>query len=751
VKGWFAANPMTGIAAARVTQRNAWPACRAASENAAKGVFMAAELWTKNKCLGSPEFQSFNPPERRDSTRGGNLFLNHSCMAGMTNKYAEDLILCNPAIVSNRIVEIRNSWIRMIGIFANASLLSHFKWVGKESDCVFHFLMTNALRGLLVKRWFNASWISLVVCSINIVTRGANTNSPTADLVIVGAGISGLCAALEVARAGANVTVIDGWSVFGGHAVMSSGMVCFVGTPEQEANHVHDSPELACGDFLHLGEDANRDWVRSYAQNSRREVYDWLGQLGVTHWELYPQVIPGNSVRRQHVAQGRGLGLVSPIYQECLRYPNLAWLWNTKVTGLIVESGRVSGVRTIHQRTGRTNEVRAANVLLATGGFESNLELVRSYWPHYFPGLSTDTRILLGSGVNAVGSGLELAGEVDALLARLDHQLFYSTGLVDPRDGIGRRGLHAYNRLSIWVNSQGRRFVFDGQPDPKVQMPAVLCQTPATYWAVFDAVSRPEFFVSGSDWNDTNVVQREIFANPKLAPWIKQANSLESLARAVGLPVRNLLETVRRWNEMIDRGDDVDFHRFNSSSPERLPKIGTPPFYAVQFFPLSRKSLGGVAVDLSCRVLEKQGHSIPGLYAAGEVTGLAGINGQAALEGTMLGPSIWMGRVAAKHITGTIQRALSPPLANSEASTPIEPGAPDTEKLRDWRDVLRQLISQPRPGYLHFEKAHSVVLARNDACIRCHHEALPLTLTEEQLDRRTLIKGCGYCHGGVKE
>src|SRR5215471_6301707 len=80
VKGWFAANPMTGIAAARVTQRNAWPACRAASENAAKGVFMAAELWTKNKCLGSPEFQSFNPPERRDSTRGGNLFLNHSCM-----------------------------------------------------------------------------------------------------------------------------------------------------------------------------------------------------------------------------------------------------------------------------------------------------------------------------------------------------------------------------------------------------------------------------------------------------------------------------------------------------------------------------------------------------------------------------------------------------------------------------------------------------------------------------------------------
>jgi hypothetical protein len=71
---------------------------------------------------------------------------------------------------------------------------------------------------------------------------------------------------------------------------------------------------------------------------SRREVYDWLGRLRVTHWELYPQVIPGNSVRRQHVAQGRGVGLVSPIYRQCLRYPNLTWLWNTRVTGLLIES-----------------------------------------------------------------------------------------------------------------------------------------------------------------------------------------------------------------------------------------------------------------------------------------------------------------------------------------------------------------------------------------------------------------------------
>src|SRR5437867_5829437 len=161
--------------------------------------------------------------------------------------------------------------------------------------------------------------ILLAIFSISFRARAAVTTAPQTDIVIVGAGISGLSAALEAARSGAKVMVIDMGSVFGGHAVMSSGMVCMVGTPEQAASHVTDSPELAFRDFVQFGEDANSDWSRFYARDSRREVYDWLHSLGMTDWELFPQIIPGNSVRRQHVAKGRGLGLVSPIYRECLQ------------------------------------------------------------------------------------------------------------------------------------------------------------------------------------------------------------------------------------------------------------------------------------------------------------------------------------------------------------------------------------------------------------------------------------------------
>jgi uncharacterized protein len=576
---------------------------------------------------------------------------------------------------------------------------------------------------------------------------------PQTDIVVVGAGISGLCAALEGAHHGLTVAVIDMGSVFGGHAVMSTGMVCLVGTPEQELSHVADSVELAYQDFVRFGQDANRDWARFYALNSRREVYDWLRDLGITDWELYPQIIPGNSVRRQHVAKGRGVGLVGPIYRECLRYPNLHFIWNTKVTSLIIESQRVAGVRGVHQRSGELMQVRAGAVVLATGGFESNLELVRAYWPHYFPALTTGTRILLGSGINAWGSGLQLAGNAGGALARLDHQLFYSTGLVDPRDPTGTRGLHAFNRAAIWVNARSKRFVRDGPPDPKTQMPAVLRQTPATYWAIFDAGSRPQFFVSGSDWNDTNVVQREIFANPKLANLVKQADTVADLARAANLPVATLARTVRRWNQMVARGYDADFHRFDSSTAERPLKIETPPFYAVEFFPLARKSLGGVAVDISCRVLDQQGRPIEGLYAVGELAGVGGINGKAALEGTMLGPSILMGRVATEKIAGELPRPSSPlaHTAQAEPSTSAVSPHTDLETLRAWREVLGQLVAQPRPGYLHFEKAHALVLARSYDCVRCHHEPSPLGLTGETLDRRALIQSCAICHGGVNE
>ncbi len=588
---------------------------------------------------------------------------------------------------------------------------------------------------------------------------------PKADLVIVGAGISGLAAALDAGRAGANVMVIDMWSVFGGHAVMSSGLVCLVDTPFQRATNVFDSPRRAIRDFLKHGQDANPDWVRLYARNSKREVYDWLNELGVGWANLFP-LVPGNSRQRQHVAKGRGIGLISPIYEQCLRWTNIHFVWNTKVTSLLIENGQVRGVRGAGLRDGSTNDFRATSVVLATGGFESNLELVRQHWPTVLPALAGGAKVLLGSGINSLGSGFDVATTGGAALTNLDHQLFYSTGLVDPRDPSGRRGLNSFNRESIWVNAQGRRFVREivgDVPDFGGSVPAVLRQPQAMYWSIFDARGRAKFFVSGSGWDDTNNVQREIFANPKMSPWVKQTNSIDGLARITGLPTDALVQSVQRWNEMIKAGKDTEFKRFGWGETNQPQAITHPPFYAIQYFPLSRKSMGGVAVDLSCRVLDRRGQPIPNLYAVGELAGVGGINGRAALEGTMLGPGLLMGRIAAREAVAQKKSGGKLPAAkpaSSKGSAGVSPALPekppaaqttDPESLRAWREVLRQLVTEPRPGYLHFEKAHAVVLERNLDCAQCHRESSPMALNAELLDRHALIRACAICHGSGKK
>jgi len=588
------------------------------------------------------------------------------------------------------------------------------------------------------------------------VSQVSDAPPPKADLVIVGTGISGLAAALDAGRAGANVTVIDMWSVFGGHAVMSGGLVCLVDTPFQRAQNIADSPKQAIDDFLTHGQDANPDWVRLYARDSNREVYEWLDALGVGWSQLFP-LMPGNSVRRQHWAKGRGIGLISPIYHECLRWTNIHFIWNTKVTSLLIEDGQVRGVRDVGLRDGLANDFRAASVVLATGGFESNLELVRQHWPAALPGLEGGAKVLLGSGINSLGSGFDIAIAGGAALTNLDHQLFYSTGLVDPRDSSGKRGLNSFNAESIWVNTQGRRFVREmiGRvPDFGGSVPAVMRQPQAKYWSIFDARGRAAFFVSGSGWDDTNAVPREIFANPKMATWVRQADTIAGLSRATGLPMDALEQSVRRWNEMIAAGEDIEWQRFGRGETNRPAPIATPPFYAIQYFPLSRKSMGGVAVDLSCRVLDRRGQPIPHLYAVGELAGVGGLNGRAALEGTMLGPGLLMGRLAARDVVAQLKSEGKLPASNLASPPPKDPPATkasDPESLRSWREVLRQLVTEPRPGHLHFEKAHAVVLERNFDCAQCHRESSPLALTAEQLDRHALIRGCAICHGSVKE
>lgn len=561
------------------------------------------------------------------------------------------------------------------------------------------------------------------------------------DAIVVGAGIAGLCAAWELAQGGAKVVVVDMASVFGGHAVMATGDLCMVGTPFQESQGVHDSPEIAYKDFVTWGEDPNLEWVRYYVDNSRREIYDWITGMGVKFERSVNP--PGNSVWRMHRTKGRGLALVSPVYRACLDHRNITFVWNVRVERLQVKGGRICGVVATNIRTLATLELRAGAVVLATGGFQSNLDFVREFWPksQTFP-----RNFLIGSGINSMGSGLEIAQKAGAAVSRLDHQWNYVTGLPDPRFPGTARGLNAYNNDSIWVNSDGRRFVAE-KTSTKYSLRILLEQKGETYWSIFDEPTKRTFWVAGSNWSDFREIEKWIFSDPKL---VKSAMTLGELAEKSGLPEDELTKTVHRFNEMVSKGVDEDFGRFGPGKPIQPKPIATPPFYAIQHFPITRKSMGGVVIDSGCRVQDMEQRTIPGLYAAGEVTGLAGINGKAGLEGTFLGPSIITGRVAGRTVLSDMGR--TPGSGDVSAGHPLAAIKPDplasTPLCLSCHD-LPKLVTASRPGYWHFEKVHREVIAQKFDCAKCHSDMTATFHPEKhRINRLVQVESCTTCHKG---
>jgi len=461
------------------------------------------------------------------------------------------------------------------------------------------------------------------------------------DIAIVGAGGAGVAAGIEARDSGARAIAFEKAAEPGGAAIISGGGCLIVGSPLQKAKGIEDTPDLAFKDWIAWGgPSADEVWARYYIEHSLHDLYYWAENLGARWADMKEQ--EGNSVVRWTRTEHNGLGLMRHLI-DGFRSKGGEIVVDTEITGLSRENGHITGLEGRDTKTGEPVSVRSKAVVVTTGGFNSNVDMVREFSPDL-----GNHKVLEGSGPNSTGSGHKLIRGVGGYLTHMDHIWFYVYATPDYRDPAQRRGL-VFRQVpgTIWVNQQGRRFHNEALSGGNSATPALMAQNPRHAWAIMDTAMTATMEIADPYYRDGDkVVRAKVMELLDNSPFIRKANTLAELAKKTEVDVAMFLATVDRYNKACEQKLEKE-PEFGKPLKSSKPFNG-PPYYAVQIFPLARKNFGGVKTDLQCRVLDKHFEPIAGLYAAGEVAGMAGghINGRAGLEGTMLGPSVFSGRVA---------------------------------------------------------------------------------------------------------
>ncbi|MFE0752133.1 FAD-dependent oxidoreductase [Gordonia sp. NPDC058843] len=452
------------------------------------------------------------------------------------------------------------------------------------------------------------------------------------DVLVLGSGVAGSCAALAAAEAGARVVVIEPADAPGGHSKLSTGVFMAGGGDRR-------SGEAFMRDYLNVVRQAvGPDAVRTYVEHSRATV-DWLGDHGVGFHD--EAISGGNAVeRRSLVAVDFGAGMMASI-ASALDKASVTTVLRHRATELLQEQGRICGAR-VRGPSGE-DEIRAGSVVLATGGFGADPERLAEYYPS--AAACGDWLWNAGHEHNR-GDGLQMAIDAGARVVGHDR---------------GLRVLHADFVRSIeatipgWVilvDAQGRRYV-----DETSQYGMLAHRTGDVgdrAWAILDAKALATTEGQAADGvadyvqgipgiarrrsvNFGPAMMREQLASGKAA----SADTIGELADAVGLPADQLTATVRQYNDGSRRRTDSLGKR-----PEFLRPLDRPPYLAVEVRPATLVYTAcGPAIDDSGRVLDRLGDPIAGLWAAGEVTG--GVLGDLYVgSGSAIGAAATIGRMA---------------------------------------------------------------------------------------------------------
>lgn len=446
------------------------------------------------------------------------------------------------------------------------------------------------------------------------------------ELVVIGGGLAGFAAALQAAQAGHSVILIEKMPDTGGSSAMSGGCLAFAGTELQSRANVSDSSELLFKDLREVGQFENDErLVRAYVDN-QLDTYEWLKRAGVK-FGANIEASSGQSVPRVHNVDPADM--VRTLQARVIETGKVQLMTGAAAQRLIQDNdtGRIIGVSVIQGE--RSLSIYGKHgVVLASGGFCRNAEMVHRYAPQY------DNAVFIG-GEGNVGDGLKMALKLGA--DTRDMAYIKGTFGKHPTDETNHHSCLAVYKGAIAVNQEGKRFV-DESLSYKLLGDACMRQP---YGATFQVLDH-NILKSGD--NLTRILDLERRLEEGL---MIQAETLEELAALIEIPENNLLATVAAYNSYVDAGEDHEFGRRHLVHEYGdLVRIETGPFYAYPSTAAVYGTYCGLSVDQNMQVMDVFAQPIDGLYAAGEIVG--GLHGAAYMTGTALGKAAIFGRIAAR-------------------------------------------------------------------------------------------------------
>ena len=492
-------------------------------------------------------------------------------------------------------------------------------------------------------------------------TGSAEDSTVEADVVVVGAGGAGMTAAITAAGEGKSVVILESQSMVGGNSVRATGGMNAGKTVYQDENEFgesagvektlktaaekyadnetitalaktvseqwaayqanptgyFDSVELMELDTMIGGKGINDpELVETLCANSA-DAIDWLDEHGITLHNV--SSFGGASVKRIHRpvnAEGKTVSVGSymiPLLQENCEKAGVKMMLDTTATEILTDAnGAAVGVKATGA-SGETVTVNAKAVVLASGGFGANLDMVVKYKPELKGFMTTNA-----AGIQ--GQGIVMAEAIGAATVDMDQIQIHPTVEANTAALIteGLRGDGA-----ILINEEGQRFI-DEVGTRDVVSAAEIAQTCSYSWLVVD--------------------QAMVDASSVIQGYIKKGYTVtgatyEELGKAMGVDAAAFAETMDKWNGYVEAKNDPDFGRTSFANP-----LNTAPYYAVKVTAGVHHTMGGLKINANTEVLNEKGEVIPGLFAAGEVTG--GVHGANRLGGNAVADFTVFGRIA---------------------------------------------------------------------------------------------------------